>query len=95
MAVKQVQVEVTEGSYDLGQGIARFVGAVKTALADGWQTGDDLPAIVTAAMTNLVPYVGALGNIGDEKDENAGAFLNAWLLAGPAVYAELQKNEAP
>lgn len=90
MAVIDVQTKVSKESYELGQGVAGFVGAVKTALADGWQVGQDLPAVVAAAMGHLVPAIDGIQDLPGEAAEDAASFARAWALAGAAVYEKLK-----
>ena len=95
MATKDITVKVSKESYELGEGMASFIGAVKAALADGWNLGDDLPAIVSAAMTNLVPAVDGLTELDDEWAEDKASFMRAWALAGAQVFEKLQPPAQP
>lgn len=72
----KVEVEVTKEAYELGQGIAKFHEAVKTALADGWDTTKDIPPIIQAAIVDLVPAMQGADQVGSEaKDKQP--FTNA------------------
>lgn len=53
--IKKIEVEVSKEAYELGEGLKNFAVAIKEAMADGWQMGDDLPKIVTAAVASLLP----------------------------------------
>ena len=68
-------VSVTENypkeCYELGKGVGDFILAVKTALADGWQLGEDLPVIMGSAMATLVPSVAGVENMPAEMKEDA------------------------
>jgi hypothetical protein len=77
MAKIDVSVSVSKEAYELGQGVAGFVGALKVALENGWQTGEDLPAVVTAAISNLVPALEGVSKVGDELKEDKAAFAKA------------------
>lgn len=59
-------IQVPKAVDDLGQNLSDFVGAIDKALEDGWQTGDDLPPILAAALANLVPAIQAAKAAGDD-----------------------------
>jgi len=86
MAKVSVSVEVSKEAYELGMGLADFAGAVKSALADGWQVGSDVPAVITAALQHLVPAMNGANNLGSELAEDKAAFVQAWMLTAGAVY---------
>lgn len=69
MAV-QVQVACAKELYELSKGLADFVLDVRKAVADGWQPGADLPALLTSAVGRLVP---AMQGVEKLKDEYAGS----------------------
>src|SRR4051812_28361503 len=48
---KTISVSVADKTYDLTQHLCNYVKALKTALADGWQPGADIPAILQATLT--------------------------------------------
>jgi len=77
MATIDVQVTVSKETHELGIGMSSFVGSVKQALADGWQPGQDLPVIITSAVTDLVPSIQGVDQMDDEAKENPIAFANA------------------
>ena len=54
MSLIDVTSKVSKESYELGQGIVKFSASIKQALANGWQPGQDIPALLTAAMVDLV-----------------------------------------
>lgn len=60
------QVEVPEAMDKFGTELKNFVVAVETALADGWQMGQDLPVIITSAVQNLVPAISDVKAAGDD-----------------------------
>jgi hypothetical protein len=87
-----VSVNVSKESYEHGQGVVGFLMALRQALQDGWQTGQDIPILVTAALTNLVPAMQGADQIALETKEDIDAFLKAWLLtAEEAVVLFLKK----
>jgi len=76
-----VSVNVSEATYDLGYGVANFVRATKNALDDGWQMGDDLPVVMTAALQHLVPAIQNIGDLSDEYQNEKAEFLAAVALS--------------
>lgn len=77
MSTVKIQVEVSKELYEAGQGLAKFVGAMRRALADGWQPGVDLPTALTAAMTTLVPALNGITEVDDEIAQDRGAAARA------------------
>lgn len=91
METIKVDIECSKELYELGKGLAVFVGAVKLALANGFQIGEDLPAIVTAAIANVIPAVDGVTKIGDEWKENKQATINAAMVTGSEIVGALTK----
>jgi hypothetical protein len=77
MATKMVQVEVSEKGYDLGIALKNIVAAAKQACDDGFQPGQDVPAILSAAVANLLPVMNNIKEIANEPIENPEAFTKA------------------
>lgn len=80
--VQDVTVQVSKESYELGQGVVKFLAALKQALKDGWQPGADLPVLLNAAILDLVPGFQGVEKLGLEKQENLKAFVTAYSLSG-------------
>ena len=55
MGLKKKEIEVPEAADALGEKLANFIKVLDQALEDGWQTGSDLPVILSAAVVELVP----------------------------------------
>ncbi len=91
MSTISVPVVVSKEMYELGAGLAAFLGDVKAALADGWQLGADLPVFVSAAIGKLVPAIQGVEKIPAEILENKVAFANACAMTGTAVVGALIK----
>jgi hypothetical protein len=87
MSKVSVQVEVEKEVYDLLGSVARFVGAVKEALKDGFQPGSDIPAVVLAAYQDLLPAVQLVGQIPGDLMEDKSAFAKAVELGGADIVA--------
>lgn len=86
MNTLEVPVKVTKEAYELGQGLAKFLKATKQALADGWQPGQDLPVLMAAAVTELVPALQGVEQLDDEAKADKQAFTMALVVSlGDAV----------
>lgn len=82
-----VSVEVTKEAHELVEGVVKFLGDLKGALADGWQPGKDLPVLLQATIADLVPAVQGVEKLGVESKEDEEAFVTAFLLGGKkAIY---------
>mgnify|MGYP001585275655 CR=1 FL=1 len=76
-----ITVPVAKETYELGQGINKFVGTLKKALADGFQVGQDLPIIVTSAIAELVPSLQGMEQIPVEAKEDLPSFMKGLTLS--------------
>jgi hypothetical protein len=52
-------ISVPDAADAFAQKLAAFVGEVKKAVADGWQSGSDIPALLSATLIDLVPAAAA------------------------------------
>lgn len=80
MELKKVEVEVTREAHELGEAIAKIVLATKQALADGFQPGMDLPAVVMVAFNELPKAIDGLDKLDDEAKGSIKAFSLALAL---------------
>lgn len=93
---QSVSVEVSKEAHELGVGLVEVVKAVKLALADGFQPGADLPAIVVAAVAKLPPAIEGLDKLGGELAEDPVAFVRAFALSGSDIASLfVKKPDAP
>lgn len=63
MSLIKKEIEVSSAGDALGAAIGNIMTATATALKDGWQPGQDLPAIATVALTSLLGAAAELKNI--------------------------------
>jgi hypothetical protein len=77
MAKQMIEVEVAKEMYELGMGLAQVIDAVKQAMADGWQPGQDIPVIVVQAIAIIPPALAGVDQIKNELSEDKGAFISA------------------
>lgn len=94
MSKKVIQVEVSEHAHQLGEAVKGLVGSVQSALADGFQAGQDLPKIASENFAGLVGAVQAAGQLGFEAGEDMNAFMKAWALVGADIAALFVKKPA-
>ncbi len=91
----ELKVEVPKESYELAQAVVAVVKSVKDALADGFQPGQDLPAVVIAAFGQLSGAVQGLDKLDDElKASPVGVAKALGLSIGDAIEALLKKPAA-
>jgi len=92
MATLDVTVTVSKETYELGQAVGQLVEATKVALADGWDTSQDLPVLMLEALRVLPPAVQGVDQLDDEMKANPSAFAKAIALGvADAVEAALKK----
>ncbi len=84
-----VTVQVSKETYELSKGVAELTKAVKLALKDGFQVGQDIPPIITAAIQQLAAIEG-VELIDDEMKENPEAFAKAVALGLGEVYGAVK-----
>ena len=88
----KIEVEVPKEAYELADGLAKIVGSVKSALADGWTPGSDIPVIVTSSLTHLVPAIQGVDQLDDEAKADPAGFSKALALGiADAVGVALKK----
>ena len=88
-----VEVEVTSNTYELGKALDQFVGAVKQSLDDGWQTSQDVPALISAALAHLVPVLQNVSEVSEDA-KDIQAFTNGLFLGlGQTAFRFVKKPE--
>lgn len=96
MAKKTVTTEVSKEAHELAEGLKETALAVRAALKDGWQTGQDVPVLVTAALAHLAPALQGVEQLKDEAKEDPAALAKAIALPVAELVSELlKKDEAP
>jgi len=92
MELVKLEVEVSKEAHELGLALAKLTVAVKEALKDGFQVGQDVPAIVMTAFAELPKAIEGLDKLDDEAKASPKAFALALALPiGDAVDAILKK----
>jgi len=80
MEKMKLEVEVPKEMHELMVGLAKIVKASKLALKDGFQPGQDLPAVLVAAVAELPAMVGGLDKLPEEAKEDVAGFIKAGVL---------------
>lgn len=83
-------VEVPKNASAIGDALVQIAKATKAALADGWQPGTDIPAILVASFQPLTSAVAALGSVSAETAEDPAEVALAFALCGHDVYKALK-----
>lgn len=87
----KIELECAKESYELGKGVQDLVEAIRVALSDGWNTSEDLPAIITAAVTKLAPAIQGADKVSEEAKETP-EFVNAiYASLAPIVWSFVKK----
>lgn len=96
MATVEKKVAVSKELSEVMDAVVGIVAATKEALADGFQPGADLPAVVAAAFAKLPAAVAGVESIAAELAEDRAAAFAAvnvgalelaalWLPAAPEI----------
>ena len=65
-----VEVEIGDNTNDLIVGLIEFIQTAKDQLQDGFQPGDDIPALALSAFMDLTPAIMGTAKIKQEFDDN-------------------------
>jgi hypothetical protein len=66
------EIELPKEMGELGMALEKMVKASKQALADGFQAGQDIPAIAVSAFGELTQALGGLQNVSAEAKADPG-----------------------
>ncbi len=75
MPKKVVSSEVESSGYEVLQHLAKLTAVVKQALKDGFQPGQDLPALVVAAVAEFPAIVAAASTVAADAAEDKLALV--------------------
>lgn len=82
---KKHELEVPKETYEIGEALSSMVSATAKALEDGWQPGQDIPAI-------LVSPVSKLGAALDGIQKVPGEFIEAPVRSVMGIIAPIAKS---
>lgn len=92
MAVMDVMTSVSKETYEMGEAFVAIVQAMKIAIADGWQTGKDLPIAISALLANIGEITEGIKNAKGEWEEDEAAMVQAVTMTVAKLVAELRKG---
>lgn len=76
----KIEVEVSKEAHEVGVALLGVLKAVKLALADGFQVGQDLPVLITAAISELPKAIEGVDKLPEEAKQDTVAFIKALTL---------------
>ena len=92
MAVMDVMTSVSKETYEMGEAFVALVQAIKIAVEDGWQTGKDLPIVVSAVLANMSEILDGLKSAKGEWEEDEAAMVQAVTMTVAKLVAELRRS---
>ena len=85
MSTIKKEVEVSKEADELAESIFKLVESSQKHTKDGFQAGQDLPAIIMENLQSLMKGIDGMDKMSAESKENIVAFINAWTLAGTKI----------
>lgn len=90
----KIEVEVTKEVHELGLAFKKIIVAYHAAKADGWDTLQDLPAVVLAAIPDLMAGLQGIEKSGAEfKEAPIKAALGALVPIAEGIELLVKKDE--
>lgn len=83
------EVSCAKETLELGEGVVKFLKALKVAGADGWSVGEDLPPVLASLMGDLLPAMDGVTKIGAEYSGSKQAFINGIMVPVGGFVGEL------
>ena len=75
--IVEKNVKMSKNTLETIEGLSDFIIVCREALKDGFQYGDDIPDIVSSALSDLIPILDNLDDIASEFSEDPAAFAQA------------------
>jgi len=92
MEVVKVEVSIGKETHEFSAGVTGLIRETRKALADGYKPGDDIPAILLAAVEHFIPAVQGIEKIPDEIEADKVAFIKALGLMSGDLYDAVTKK---
>lgn len=70
MEIVKREMEYPKEMLELGECVGNIIAKVGVALKDGWQPGEDLPAIIATSFSELIKAVDGINRIPEEFAES-------------------------
>lgn len=90
--MKEVTVKVSSEAHEVAEAISGLVLSTKKALADGFQAGADMPAVLVENMAKLLKAIEGVEKLPAEAKEDVGAFVSAFTVETAKIVSELLKK---
>ena len=81
----EVKLQVTKEAHELAMAVVEVIKGVKLALADGFQPGQDIPAIILGSLNHLMKGIEGADKLPKEALEDLGPFISAWMVGGAEI----------
>lgn len=89
-----IQFKGAKETHEIGVAVKGVIAAYKQAVADGWQAGTDIPAILMASYGKLTDAIDGANKIGDEfKGEPVKAAMGMLVPLAQGVELLIEKDE--
>ena len=86
------ELECTKESTELMEGLTALVDAYFEAVKDGWQLGQDLPVIITAAVQKLLPAFQGIEKLGSEIKDTEKFINSLFVTIVPLVFKIVERS---
>lgn len=94
MELKTIETQVTKEVHEIGLGVKGVIQAYKTATADGWQPGEDIPKILIDAYQPLLTAINGAEKSSEEfNEEPVKAVMGALIPLAEGVELLMEKPQ--
>jgi len=81
----EVKLSVTKEAHELSFAVVEVIKGVKLALSDGFQPGQDVPAIILGSLNHLMKGIEGVDKLPKEALEDLPEFIAAWMVGGAEI----------
>lgn len=86
MATITKSVEVAKETDELAQGLVSLVKNIQEAKADGWDSSQDIPAVLLNSLGDLSKAIEGADQVDNEAKDDLKSFAAAFYFAGFDIY---------
>ena len=96
METVEVKFDAPKETHEMGKAINGLMKNYKQAVADGFQVGQDIPAILMGSFNDLMAAIDGIDKIDDEfKKEPIKAAMGALVPLADAIGELVKKDDKP
>lgn len=96
MNTVKVEFEAPKETHELGLAIAKLMKNYKAAVADGFQVGQDIPAILMGSFNEVMAGIDGVDKVGAEfKADPVNAAMGALVPLADGISELVKKDEQP